>query len=125
MAEKIAFITGGNRGLGFQTALELKGVAKVVIGSRDLAQGEEAVKKLRAAGVDADVLQFDVTDEASHQAAYDYFNSRYGRLDILVNNAGVSRAESFRERDRSTGQPMFPWRCCARCLRPTFLRWWR
>jgi len=90
MAERIAFITGGNRGLGFQTALELKGVAKVVIGSRDLDQGEDAVKKLRAAGVDADVLQFDVTDPASLQAAYDYFNSRYGRLDILVNNAGVA-----------------------------------
>jgi NAD(P)-dependent dehydrogenase (short-subunit alcohol dehydrogenase family) len=90
MAEKIAFITGGNRGLGFQTALELKGVAKVVIGSRDLDQGEDAVKKLRAAGVDADVLQFDVTDPASQQAAYDFFNSRYGRLDILVNNAGVA-----------------------------------
>jgi len=90
MPEKIAFITGGNRGLGFQTALELKGVAKVVIGARDPGQGEEAVKKLRAAGVDAEVLQFDATDEASHQAAYDYFNSRYGRLDILVNNAGVA-----------------------------------
>src|SRR5580698_11107244 len=90
MAEKVAFITGGNRGLGFQTALELKGAAKVVIGSRDLAEGEEAVKKLRAAGVDADVLQFDVTDETSQQVAYDYFNSRYGRLDILINNAGVA-----------------------------------
>jgi NAD(P)-dependent dehydrogenase (short-subunit alcohol dehydrogenase family) len=90
MAEKIAFITGGNRGLGFQTALELKGVAKVVIGSRDHGQGEEAVKKLRAAGVDADVLQFDATDAASHEAAYDYFNVRHGRLDILVNNAGVA-----------------------------------
>jgi NAD(P)-dependent dehydrogenase (short-subunit alcohol dehydrogenase family) len=90
MTEKIALITGGNRGLGFQTALELKGMAKVVIGSRDLAEGEEAVKKLRAAGVDADVLQLDVTAPASHQAAYDYFNSRYGRLDILVNNAGVA-----------------------------------
>ena len=78
MPEKIAFITGGNRGLGFQTALELKDEAKVVIGSRDPAQGAEAVKKLRAAGADADVLQFDVTQPASHQAAYDYFNSRYG-----------------------------------------------
>ncbi len=87
---KIAFITGGNRGLGFQTALELKDAAKVVIGSRDPAQGAEAVKKLRAAGADADVLQFDVTQPASHQAAYDYFNSRYGRLDILVNNAGIA-----------------------------------
>ena len=90
MAERIAFITGGNRGLGFQTALELKGDAKVVIGSRDLAQGEEAVKKLRAAGVDAEALQFDVTDPASQKAAYDFFDSRYDRLDILVNNAGVA-----------------------------------
>src|SRR5580658_10360975 len=90
MSQKIAFITGGNRGLGFQTALLLKGGIKVVIGSRDLAQGEKAVEKLRAAGVDADLLQFDVTKPADAQAAYDYFNSRYGRLDILVNNAGIA-----------------------------------
>jgi NAD(P)-dependent dehydrogenase (short-subunit alcohol dehydrogenase family) len=90
MDKKIAFVTGGNRGLGFQTALELKDHAKVVIGTRGKAQGEEAVKKLRAAGVDAELLEFDVTNEASHQAAYDYFNSKYGRLDILVNNAGIA-----------------------------------
>jgi NAD(P)-dependent dehydrogenase (short-subunit alcohol dehydrogenase family) len=91
MSQKIAFITGGNRGLGFQTALDLKqdGV-KVVIGSRDLVQGEKAVEKLRAAGVDADVLQFDITNPADYQAAYNYFDSKYGRLDILVNNAGVA-----------------------------------
>lgn len=91
MADKVAFITGGNRGIGFQTALDLKGPGvKVVIGSRDLAQGEKAVEKLRAQGVDADVLKFDITKAADHQAAYDYFNSKYGRLDILVNNAGVA-----------------------------------
>ena len=91
MSQKIAFITGGNRGLGFQTALDLKDAGvKVVIGSRDLAQGENAVEKLRAAGVDADVLQFDITKAVDAQAAYDYFNTRYGRLDILVNNAGIA-----------------------------------
>src|ERR1700722_8590189 len=91
MAQKIAFITGGNRGIGFQTAIELKGAGvKVVIGSRDLAQGEQAVAKLRAAGVDADVLQFDINKPADAQAAYDYFDSHYGRLDILVNNAGIA-----------------------------------
>jgi NAD(P)-dependent dehydrogenase (short-subunit alcohol dehydrogenase family) len=94
MAQKIAFITGGNRGLGFQTALDLgldkKAGVKVVIGSRDRGQGEQAVAKLRAAGVDADVLQFDITKPADYQAAYDYFNSKYGRLDILVNNAGIA-----------------------------------
>ncbi|MFZ1015325.1 MAG: SDR family NAD(P)-dependent oxidoreductase, partial [Terracidiphilus sp.] len=82
MSQKIAFITGGNRGLGFQTALDLKGSGtKVVISARDLKQGEDAVARLRAAGVDADVLKFDVVNSADHQAAYDYFNSKYGRLD--------------------------------------------
>jgi NAD(P)-dependent dehydrogenase (short-subunit alcohol dehydrogenase family) len=91
MSKKIAFITGGNRGLGFQTALELKDVAKVVIGCRDLRQGEMAVEKLRAAGAeDADALLFDIIDPASHQAAFDYFNSHHGHLDILVNNAGIA-----------------------------------
>ena len=91
MAQKIAFITGGNRGLGFQTALDLKDPnVKVVIGSRDQAQGEKAVEKLRAAGVDADVLQFDVTKPSDYKVAFDYFDSKYGRLDILVNNAGVA-----------------------------------
>ncbi len=94
MPDKIAFITGGNRGLGFQTALDLKDSAKVVIGSRDLAQGEAAVEKLRDAGAEAEVLQFDLTDPASHRAAYDLFAAKYGRLDILINNAGVA-AGSF------------------------------
>jgi NAD(P)-dependent dehydrogenase (short-subunit alcohol dehydrogenase family) len=78
MAQKIAFITGGNRGLGYQTALDLglnkEANVKVVIGARDLARGEQAVAKLRA----------------DYNAAYDYFNSKYGRLDILVNNAGIA-----------------------------------
>jgi NAD(P)-dependent dehydrogenase (short-subunit alcohol dehydrogenase family) len=90
MENKIAFVTGGNRGIGLQTALELKNYAKVVIGSRDKAQGDKALNELRAAGVDASVLQFDVTDSKSHQAAYNYFESKYGRLDILVNNAGIA-----------------------------------
>jgi NAD(P)-dependent dehydrogenase (short-subunit alcohol dehydrogenase family) len=91
MSQKIAFITGGNRGLGLQTALDLKGKdTKVVIGSRDLEQGKKALEKLRAAGVDADVIKFDITSPADHKAAYDYFNSKYGRLDILVNNAGIA-----------------------------------
>ena len=91
MAQKVAFITGGNRGIGFQTALDLKDQGiKVVIGSRDPDQGRKAVERLHAAGVDADSIKFDITNEADHQAAYDYFNSKYGRLDILVNNAGIA-----------------------------------
>jgi NAD(P)-dependent dehydrogenase (short-subunit alcohol dehydrogenase family) len=92
MSDKIAFITGGNRGIGFQTALELAAAGvKVVIGSRDLKRGEEAADKLRAQGADATALRFEVTQPADHQAAYDYFESKFGRLDILINNAGLAK----------------------------------
>src|SRR3954468_1046614 len=79
MDQKIAFITGGNRGLGFQTALDLKdhGV-KVIIGARDLKKGQEAVEKLRAAGVDADAIKFDITEPEDYDAAYNYFDQHYG-----------------------------------------------
>ncbi len=91
MSQKIAFITGGNRGLGFQTALELGAAGiKTIIGSRDLKLGEEAAAKLSAAGIDADVIEFDITRSVHHKAAYDYFAAKYGRLDILVNNAGIA-----------------------------------
>ena len=92
MSDKIAFITGGNRGIGFQTALELGTVGvKVVIGSRDLHLGEAAAAKLRQLGIDAAALQFDITQPADHQSAYHYFDSSYGRLDILINNAGLAK----------------------------------
>jgi NAD(P)-dependent dehydrogenase (short-subunit alcohol dehydrogenase family) len=96
MAEKIAFITGGNRGIGFQTALDLGSLPeiKVVIGSRHLGQGQEAVKKLRDTGANVEVIEFDVVNPAHYQVAHDYFDSHYGRLDILVNNAGMA-AGSF------------------------------
>ena len=91
MAQQVAFITGGNRGLGFQTALDIKdrGI-RTVIGSRGRKQGEQAVEKLRAQGADVELLVFDVTKPADHQAAFDYFKSKYGHLDILINNAGLA-----------------------------------
>jgi NAD(P)-dependent dehydrogenase (short-subunit alcohol dehydrogenase family) len=90
-SDRVAFITGGNRGLGFQTALELGRLGiKVVIGSRALVQGEQAISKLRKAGVQSDIILFDITRTASHQAAYSHFNSKFGRLDILINNAAIA-----------------------------------
>ncbi|KAA6464873.1 SDR family oxidoreductase [Acidobacteria bacterium AB60] len=91
MAEKIAFITGGNRGIGLQTAKDLATLPgfTVVIGARDLKQGQEAVKTL-GPGANADAIEFDVVNPDHHKAAFEYFNSRFGRLDVLVNNAGVA-----------------------------------
>ncbi|HVT96071.1 MAG TPA: SDR family oxidoreductase [Acidobacteriaceae bacterium] len=93
-AEKVAFITGGNKGLGFETARQLGQLGvKVVIGSRDLARGKQAVEKLKADGVDAEVVRFDITKPADYKEIYTLLDRKYGRLDILVNNAGVSRED--------------------------------
>jgi NAD(P)-dependent dehydrogenase (short-subunit alcohol dehydrogenase family) len=92
--KKIAFITGGNRGIGLETARQLAAAGvEVVIGSRDAKQGEEAAKKLRAEGMPVDAIQFDITKRADYQKAYDYFDKKYGKLDILINNAGISKEE--------------------------------
>ncbi|NBD23879.1 SDR family oxidoreductase [Paenibacillus glycinis] len=89
---KVAFITGGNRGIGLETARELgKLGAQVVIGARDAEKGKTAAETLVAEGIRAESIRFDVLRPEDRQAAYDYFGQRYGKLDILVNNAGVQK----------------------------------
>jgi NAD(P)-dependent dehydrogenase (short-subunit alcohol dehydrogenase family) len=92
--KKIALVTGANKGIGFEIARQL-GVQDitVLVGARDLARGEEAIQKLRAEEIEALVVQLDVTDQASIDAAAAFIDQTYGRLDILVNNAGISTRE--------------------------------
>lgn len=90
--KKVTFITGGNRGIGLETARQLgKQGVQVVIGSRDLEKGKAAAEKLRAEGADVEAIRFDITKQADYQEAYNYFDKNFGRLDILINNAGVSK----------------------------------
>ena len=89
-SKKVAFITGGNKGIGLETARQLGKLGiTVVIGSRDLAKGKAAADKLRAEKIDAEVISFDVTNRKDHKKALDHFTSHHGKLDILINNAGV------------------------------------
>ena len=87
---KIALITGGNKGIGFETARQLaqQGV-QVLIGSRQPAKGAEAARRLKDEGLAAEALTLDVTDAASIAAAAREVTQKHGRLDILINNAGV------------------------------------
>ena len=90
--KKVAFVTGGNRGIGLETARQLgKQGVKVVIGSRDLEKGKAVAEELRAEGADVEAIRFDITKPADYQEAYNYFDKNFGRLDILINNAGVSK----------------------------------
>lgn len=82
----ITLITGGNKGLGLETARALVQQGhKVYIGSRDLARGKAA-----AESVSATCIQLDVTDESSVSRAAGTIKAAEGYLDVLVNNAGIS-----------------------------------
>ncbi|MEZ0287656.1 MAG: SDR family oxidoreductase [Methylophilus sp.] len=88
--QRIAFITGANRGIGFETAKHLgaQGI-KIILGARDNTKGAEAVAELNAAGIDAEYLHYDAALANSPQAVAKTLQSRFGKLDILINNAGV------------------------------------
>ncbi|MCJ1777651.1 SDR family NAD(P)-dependent oxidoreductase [Mammaliicoccus sciuri] len=79
-------ITGGNKGLGFETARVLKDQGyKVYIGSRDESRGKKA-----AEDIGVDYVQLDVTDDQSVISAAETILNQEGHLDILINNAGIS-----------------------------------
>lgn len=89
-SQKIAFITGGNRGIGFETAKQLGALGILpVIGVRSADAAQNALAQLRDFGVQAEAIVFDATIRADRQKAYDFFEAKAGRLDILINNAGV------------------------------------
>ncbi len=89
---KIALITGANKGIGFETARQLAELGYFVyLGSRDKSKGLEAVKTLRASGLNnADYLEIDVTNINSIKSARQKLESRILQLDILINNAGIA-----------------------------------
>ena len=100
MTEKIALITGANKGIGKEIARQLgKKGFKVLLGSRDEARGEAAAKELKADGVDAEVIQLEVSEQASIDKAIKSIEQKYGHLDALVNNAGIllDRSTEFTE----------------------------
>lgn len=82
----VTLITGGNKGLGFETARRLIAQGhNVYIGARDIERGKDSADKLGAKFV-----RLDVTDLASiHEAAAEITQNE-GHLDVLINNAGIT-----------------------------------
>jgi 3-oxoacyl-[acyl-carrier protein] reductase len=93
LADKIAVVTGGSRGIGRGIALELakRGATVVVNYNSNADAANEVVGLITGAGGVALAVQGDVSQEEGANAVIKAATDTYGRIDILVNNAGTTR----------------------------------
>ncbi len=97
LAGKVAMITGGSKGIGLQTALQLsqEGV-RVAICARDAAGLEKAKRYLfNETGQEVFTVVADMTNKADCARFVPETVTHFGQLDILINNAGTAAAKAF------------------------------
>lgn len=102
MLGRVAVVTGGNAGIGKETAAALAAMgATVVLTARDPARGAAALAEIRArTGSDrVEIAHLDLADLASVRACADDLLHRHERLDVLVNNAGLTLSKRRETRD--------------------------
>lgn len=88
--QKIALVTGANRGIGFEICRQLAVLGcTVLLGARDTDRGSKAAQQLQTEGLEVIPVRVDMHDVASFGQVHDWIAATYGRLDILVNNAGI------------------------------------
>lgn len=97
-SQRVILVTGANRGIGYEA---VKFVAQklpndvVLLSSRSTANGEAAIKKMQEStpGHSFDnvkVIELDITEKSSLQAAVEKVRSEYGQLTDLVHNTGIA-----------------------------------
>jgi NAD(P)-dependent dehydrogenase (short-subunit alcohol dehydrogenase family) len=88
--ERVAVVTGANRGIGFEICRQLvEAGLKVILTARDEGKGQAAVAQLAAPDRNIIFRQLDVTSANSIDELPKYIENELGRWDVLVNNAGV------------------------------------
>jgi 2-deoxy-D-gluconate 3-dehydrogenase len=91
LKNRVAFITGGNGGIGLGMAKGMAAAgASIVIAGRNKTKAQAAVSELQRLGSRAEFIELDVLKEESCRQAIALAVERLGRLDILVNNAGTT-----------------------------------
>ncbi len=90
LRNKVAVVTGGNRGLGFQSVkLLVAAGATVVVACRNVSKGEEVAERLKALSGHVVPLPLDLEDVDSIKTFATLFQEQFSSLDILINNAGI------------------------------------
>jgi carbonyl reductase 1 len=107
--QKVALVTGGNKGIGFEIAKKLGSSEQnilTIIGCRDSSLGQEAAKRLQSSGCNVIFKQLDISDESSIENIRTSIDEEFGGLDILVNNAAIAYKSSdptpFKDQARPT-----------------------
>lgn len=119
--QRIALVTGANRGIGLEVVRQLaqKGIT-VILGSRDLEKGEAAATKLAGGGLQVLPRILDIVEPDSIAQLATEVEQEFGRLDVLVNNAGIlydtwqqpSTASLDTVQEAIATNTLGPWRMC-------------
>lgn len=99
---KTVLITGGNTGLGYETALDLaKRGARIILACRDMKKANEAADKIRQLTNNKQIESghLDLADLSSVRQFSKEMTSKLDRLDILINNAGIMMCPSWKTKD--------------------------
>lgn len=89
----IALVTGGSRGIGRAVCAELarQGASVAINYAGNSAAAEETAALCRQLGVEAEIVQADISSPAACEELIQCVKARFGRVDVLVNNAGITR----------------------------------
>ena len=99
LSGKVAFITGGSRGIGAAIAKRLAsdGASIAITYAKDAGAASDVVKAIESSGGKALAIQADAADAKAVKDAVDKAVATFGRLDVLVNNAGTAIPKAFEE----------------------------
>ncbi len=104
--ERVALVTGGQRGLGAAAIREMAAEGAICVvnypGALEVDAAQKLVEELKGEGVEALAVAADVSDARQVDDMIGKIVERFGRLDVLVNNAGVNPLKGWEELDAET-----------------------